>query len=172
MSSGFPPSSPNSFGDFPNPYQSPSAFSSVGGAPGQGREAAKERVKIPAIILMVLAPFAMILFVVDGAGRVIGMQNPELVPAFGDPNAPGVKEGMMVGNTIGMVVDVLGLILQFVVIVGAYHMMTLKNRTLAFVANLISCVPCLTACCVLGIPIGIWGLVVMNDSAVKQYFES
>ena len=55
-----PPHDPN---DYPNPYQSPSPFGSQQ-VPPQGREAALERVKWPAVLLMILAPLGIILFAV------------------------------------------------------------------------------------------------------------
>jgi len=169
MSSGFPPSQPNQFGDMSNPYQSPMGGAGHGGLPGHGREAALERVKWPAMILMGLAPLGILFALVDGVFRIFNAQNFEML---GPNPGPGVKEGFLVGQYGGMAVDLLALGLQAFVIYGAYNMLTLKSRSLAYTANIISLIPCLSACCVLGIPFGIWGLVVMNDSAVKQHFES
>jgi hypothetical protein len=176
MSSGFPPSGSYPSGSSPfgehNPYQSPNMLSGGGGFPGAGREAAMARVKLPAIFLMILAPLGMALFAVDGYFRVMNLQSGEIIAPLGDKDAPGVKEGYYAGQYGGLAVDFLGFFLQILVIFGAYHMMSLQNRTLAFSASVISCIPCLTACCVLGIPFGIWALVVINDSAVKQHFRS
>jgi len=136
-----------------------------------GREAALQKVKVPAIIMMSLAPLWMIYFVFDIVVRIYNLQSGAML-GIADPNAPGVKEGFMIGMYGTMVVDVLGLVLQAVVILGAYNLLMLKNRSLAYAANVISCIPCISACCVIGIPIGIWGLVTMNDAAVKPHFES
>jgi hypothetical protein len=32
-------------------------------------------------------------------------------------------------------------------------------------------IPCLSPCCILGIPIGIWGLIVLMDPNVKAAFR-
>lgn len=166
MSSGFPPQGSGSFGEF-NPYQSPNPQPGLSGQ-ASGREAAIARLKAPAIILMVLGPLGMLLFAADGFFRVLNLQNNQAPVNGFDLDAPGVYFGVIAG----LIVDCVGFVLQAVVILGAYHMLTLKNRALAFSAGVISCIPCLTACCVLGIPFGIWALVIINDSAVKQHFES
>jgi hypothetical protein len=171
MSSNNPPSGAGQFGDF-NPYQSPNPSPGLtGGNGGSGREEALARVKLPAIILMVLAPISMFIFAFDGVFRVMNIMN-GFVPPGMDLNAPGVQFGFTAGQYGFLVVEILGFFLQVVVILGAYHMLTLKNRMLAKSANIISCVPCVTACCVFGIPFGIWGLVIVSDSAVSPYFES
>lgn len=172
MSSSFPPGGSNQFGDV-NPYQSPTPQPGWGNAgAGGGREQALARVKVPAIMLMILAPLGILLFAVDGGFRLLNIIN-DNVPMNGlDMNAPGVKTGFYIGQYGTLVVEVLGFFLQIVVLVGAYHMMTLKNRTMAMAANIISCVPCISACCVLGMPFGIWGQVLINDPAIKPFFES
>jgi hypothetical protein len=37
---------------------------------------------------------------------------------------------------------------------------------------ILACIPCLSPCCFLGIPFGIWALVVLNDTAVKDWFHA
>lgn len=171
MSSNFSAGGSNQFGDF-NPYQSPQAAPAAGQSAGGGREAALAKVRVPAIILMVLAPLGILLCALDGGVRAMNIVN-DTVPMQGmNMDAPGVKAGYYVGMYGMLVAEVLGFLLQFVVIFGAYHMLMLKSRMLAMAANVISVIPCITACCVLGIPFGIWGLVVINDSAVKPFFES
>ena len=171
MSSNFPPHAGGQFGEF-NPYQSPNPSPGLSGASGgSGREAALARVKAPAIILMVLAPITMLVFAFDGVFRVMNIMN-GFVPPGMDLDAPGVRFGFTAGQYGFLIVEILGFFLQIVVMLGAYHMLTLKNRMLAKSANIISCIPCVAGCCVLGIPFGIWGLTIVNDSAVSPYFES
>ncbi len=40
------------------------------------------------------------------------------------------------------------------------------------VANVLVMVPCITSCCcVLGLPIGVWGLITLFDAEVKRSFQ-
>ena len=169
MSNSFPPNNP--FGDPPNnPYASPQ-FTGTAVPPGMmPPHIAEAKVKLPAIFLMCVAPLGIIFLIFDFVGRIV---NNGQVPNFGaDPNAPGFKEGAIIGNYIGMFFDFAVLIMQVVVIVGAYNMLNLRNRMLAMSAAIISVIPCVSACCVLGVPFGIWALIVMNDPGVKANFRS
>ena len=63
------------------------------------------------------------------------------------------------------------LALQVVIIVGAYNLQHLQKYSLAMTAAIISCIPCCSPCVVLGIPFGIWALVLLNDSSIKRHFQ-
>lgn len=66
---------------------------------------------------------------------------------------------------------ILGFALAVGIVYGGYQMYQLRNRTWAIVAGCISVVPCFSACCCLGIPLGVWALVVLARPEVKQAFE-
>ena len=63
----------------------------------------------------------------------------------------------------------LGLLMGVLVIVGAVKMKNLKSYGLAMTAAIIAIIPC-SPCCLLGLPFGIWALVVLNDENVKAAF--
>ena len=50
-------------------------------------------------------------------------------------------------------------------------MLKVKSYNMALVASVISVIPCFSACCIVGIPFGIWALVVLNDASVKAAFR-
>jgi predicted Zn finger-like uncharacterized protein len=54
---------------------------------------------------------------------------------------------------------------------GSFAMMRLKARPFAVTAMVLQIVPCLGACCLLTLPLGIWGLIVLNNPDVKDAFE-
>ncbi len=145
---------------FDSPYQSPLTPNPQPSAGPIGK------LKGPAIALLICAPFGIILMIVDLVGRVMNINN-DTVPVFGN-NA----QAALAGVYIGMVVDVLAMICQIVVIVGAVSMLKGQSYASAMAASVISVIPCLSACCVLGIPFGIWALVVLNDPGVKTAFRS
>jgi hypothetical protein len=49
-------------------------------------------------------------------------------------------------------------------------MQSLRSYGFAFAAAILAMIPCLTPCCVLGLPFGIWALVVLNKPEVKSQF--
>ncbi|MEZ6138334.1 MAG: hypothetical protein R3C53_25910 [Pirellulaceae bacterium] len=165
-----------SFGDNPNQYSGPNPyavpsgdqFSPTGGPPGG---AAASKVKGPAIALLILCPIGILFLCLDIAGRIYGIVTGE-VGFLGENAQAAQMQGAVIGNYVGLVFDFLAIIGQAYVGFGAYKMLKLENRQAAYSACVLSVIPCMSACCLLGIPFGIWGIVVMNDPAVKQAFRS
>jgi len=148
--------------NFENPYQSPSQF---GSSP---RPDLSGKVKPPAIALLVVAPLGIVFALFDLVIRLINLSSGNVPVIF---DQPGAQEGAMVGAWIGAGGDVIAIICQIVVIIGALNMMKMQNYGLALTACVLSVIPCLSACCVLGMPFGIWGLIVLNDPNVKSAFR-
>jgi hypothetical protein len=67
-----------------------------------------------------------------------------------------------IGNLLGSVLSML----------GGSLMCARKARGFAILASIITAIPCLTsACCLLGLPIGIWALIVLFQPDVKAAFR-
>jgi hypothetical protein len=58
------------------------------------------------------------------------------------------------------------------VLSGAIRMRQLRGYKRAKAACIVAVIPCLSPCYLIGIPFGIWGLVALNDPAVRDGFES
>ncbi len=50
-------------------------------------------------------------------------------------------------------------------------MKKLESYGLAMAASIIAMIPCLSPCCLIGLPIGIWALVVLSKPEVKSAFH-
>jgi hypothetical protein len=92
-------------------------------------------------------------------GFHIANQGPEMAP-------------LMVSTGLNLFFGSIGVVVSIVVIVGAMKMKKLENYSLAMVTAVISTIPCLSPCCVLGLPFGIWAMVVLNENSVKAAFRS
>jgi hypothetical protein len=77
---------------------------------------------------------------------------------------------LMFQGVFGLVQGLIGLAVGAFVIYGSQQMMKLQSYSLATAACIVSMVPCISPCCITGIPLGIWGLVVLNDPLVKSAF--
>jgi hypothetical protein len=55
------------------------------------------------------------------------------------------------------------------VLFGAIKMLRLQSHGLAMAASIVAMLPC-QCCCLLGLPFGIWALVVLNKPEVKSQF--
>ena len=77
----------------------------------------------------------------------------------------------MFSGALGVAAGVLGIAVGVVILVGALKMKKLENYGFAMAASIIAMIPCFSPCCLLGLPIGIWALVVLSKPEVKSAFH-
>jgi hypothetical protein len=155
------------------------------------KAAARSEVAAPAIILMVIGGIAFLLqslnlvLILTGNGQVLlpgqllGQPNQQGPAPFGNnppPGAfqnpgpanqapqlpPGFKAGMYVGATVAVLWALL-------VLIGGLMMHNLKSLAWARTGSIAAMVPC-SICCIGGLPVGIWALVVLARPDVKRGF--
>jgi predicted Zn finger-like uncharacterized protein len=85
-------------------------------------------------------------------------------------NQPGYQAGFACGLVGVIGGSLLGILLCFITLAGAIKMKRLQNHGLATTACILAMIPC-NCCFLLGLPFGIWGLVVLNKPAVKEAFS-
>lgn len=171
MSSNFPP---NPYGDqfspqqppF-NPYGSPQ-FGGQGFLPHELVRAVKGKVLPPAIILLIISCIGLALTIFNVAWAIFA--DPK---AMIDPNAPQWLQEMQreSNSTATLVFQSLFLIVNPVIIFGAIQMMRIKMRPFAFVASIVAMLNLGTFCCIVGLPVGIWSLIILCQPDVARAFE-
>jgi hypothetical protein len=72
---------------------------------------------------------------------------------------------------IGIAGNLVSLVINALILVGALRMMSLRNYGLCMVAAVLAVIPCTAPCCCLGIAAGIWALVILTRPEVKQAFS-
>ena len=72
---------------------------------------------------------------------------------------------------VGITIKVIGLAISALILFGAIGMQKLTGHGLALTAAIVAMIPCFSPCCVLGLPFGIWALVVLNRPEVKSQFK-
>lgn len=125
-----------------------------------------EKVKLPAIFLMVIAGLSILGNILSLVLNLAGVGMGGFAPGGSEQD----RIIRMFSGGMGMVFALLGLLVNSVVIFGAMKMKALTGYTLAMTAAILAIVPC--SCCCLNIPFGIWSLVVLLDSNVKAAFRS
>jgi hypothetical protein len=65
----------------------------------------------------------------------------------------------------------LGIVTSIVVLFGAIKMKNLQNYGLSMTAAILAVVPCVSPCCMIGLPIGIWALIALSKPEVKSAFH-
>ena len=77
----------------------------------------------------------------------------------------------MFSGTVGVISNIIAFLLSGLIFLGAMKMKKLENYGLAITASIVAMIPCLSPCCLLGLPIGIWALVVLSKPEVKSAFH-
>ena len=74
-------------------------------------------------------------------------------------------------GVFGMGMAIVGLVLSAFVIYAALKMKELNQWSICVAASIIAIIPCLSPCCLVGLPIGIWCLVVLMRPEVRSAFK-
>jgi hypothetical protein len=134
------------------------------------RGPALDAVKLPAIFLMIAAALS----VLGGLFGFLtpGMSEEQLSRIIEEPSAPEWLKNFAESGAGGMgyAPNILALVVGAVVLFGALKMLRLQNYGWAMAASILAVIPCLSPCCCLGIPFGIWSLVVLSKPEVKSAF--
>jgi hypothetical protein len=144
------------------PAFSPTPVATVGGGD------ALQRVQGPAIGLIVTAALGFLGCLAGIGLNVLGFT----AGAMEGRESQDVPQwATMLTGGFGIVQSILGMVLSVVIIMGALKMKKLENYTFAIIATIIAMVPCISPCCIVGLPVGIWALVVLNKPEVKGAFS-
>ena len=138
------------------------------GASPAGANAA-EALNIPSVLLLVSGGLGVIM----GLGSLVGAggSSAALAKLANDPNtAQFAKFAQTLAGPVNIVLTLLGVALSAFVIFGALKMRSLQGHGLALGAAIVSLIPC-TGCCCLGMPVGVWALVVLLKPEVKSQFQ-
>src|SRR5688572_3326597 len=119
------------------------------------------RVGAPAIGLIVTGAlsvvftvFGLLFIALGGASAINDPQARDALPGF----------GVMLGASV------VQLVLGGLIIYAGVQMRKVQSWGLAVAGSIVAMLPCLP-CCLLGLPIGIWALIVLFDSDVKRAFN-
>ena len=134
-----------------------------------GREAALQAINGPAIALIVTAILGLILVGLGLIMNCLSLAGIQLThnPAL-DPQTERIINSF--GGGIGIVMNIVGAIMGVIILRGASKMRRLENHSFAMAAGVCAMIPCISPCCLLGLPFGIWALVVLNKPEVKSQF--
>jgi len=151
----------------PAPMGAPAPMAAA--APTGSREAAFSAVKGPAIALIITSAIAMGLYLIRGlmllfvGGAMLQQNLPPDIP-------PAVRSMLQMRGPAAALVCLMIVAINALILFGAIKMSRLQNHTLAIIACIVAMLPC-GCCCVLGLPFGIWGLIVLNKPEVKSHFQ-
>jgi len=125
----------------------------------------------PAIGLLVTAGIGIAFQILGLLMNLLGMG----MAGMGDMSELEGMEGAewmapLMSGTIGIISAFIGIAIAILIIFGALQMKKMRSWGLALTASIVAMIPCLSPCCLLGLPIGIWALVVLLKPEVKAAF--
>jgi hypothetical protein len=133
-----------------NPYQSPAAY--------QAKTITGNPLMIPSIILLVLASMMLALILFSIPGLIFQTRGIDTtIPAL---------QGKLVGSLAGFWVVMMGAIIW-----GSVAMLRLRGYRNAMVAAVLAVIPVCSPCFVLGVPFGIWAIIVLMRVEVRAMFQ-
>ncbi len=116
----------------------------------------------PAISLMVVAGVSFVVLMVACPINLVSIINKPAIPGKG-----GERVGNFIGAGVCMPLFMIG---NIVTAVGGYMMYSKRNYAMAMTAAILAIIPCFSPCYLLGIPFGIWAVIVLLDPEVKEAF--
>ncbi len=145
----------------------------VGGTGGETE--ARSRVNGPAIGLLVTGIISLVMSVgslIMHLTVVLGFRTASPLPEAPSPELQQIFTMLNALNgPLGLVSDMFSLTMGVLITLGAMKMKNLQNYTFAYTISILAMIPCLSPCCLLGLPFGIWALVVLNKPEIKSQFN-
>ncbi len=144
----------------------PSPAPLASGMPGMIAPAAYA-VSGPAIGLICVAVIGFLLQAANLLLRILGL---------GLMAANSQQTGMpawatLLSGSLGMILSGVGILTSVIIFFGALKMKKLESFGFAMAASIIAMIPCISPCCFIGLPIGIWALVILAKPEVKSAFH-
>ena len=152
LGSAMPTGGPTADSPMNNPYASPQYAKPTTTRIG----AAKSKVMGPSISLIVIAGLSTLLYTGSAVLQLVTGKLANEDFAF------------QLGSTISAFLIPL---MHLIVLVGAISMLRLKSYGSAMTGAVLSVIPICSPLCIVGIPFGIWALVVLNSEEVKRAFR-
>ena len=147
-----------------NPYSSPQQR----GVPKSSRPQKPSAVVMaPAIALIVVATLGLG-FSLFNIFAALTWDAPPI-----DPNAPPFVQ-QMEANQVGPVAAAIQscfAFLNIVIMLGAIQMLRFKMWGVSLTVSILAMLNFGTCCCILGLPVGIWSIVVLSQPHVKKAFD-
>lgn len=119
------------------------------------------RVSAPAIGLMAagglsaaVTLFAMLMFAIGGTAVIADPEARDALPGIG----------------VLLAFCAVKLVLDLLTVYAGWQMRQLRSWGICLAGSIVAMLPC-SACCILGLPMGIWALIVLIDNEVKQAFN-
>ena len=128
----------------------------------------RRKLQLPATGLIVVGVLNAMSGVLLILGRIASLVN--------SPQREITNEARRLGYLTAIIliplVSLISILAAPVIIYGGIQMLKTRRYSIALLAATLALIPLSSICCIPGIPIGIWALIVLRDSEVRACFES
>lgn len=128
------------------------------------------KVQPPAIAMMVVGGIGILFALWGLLSHLLGFGAASM-PNFGGENEQFGRMMALMSGTIGLVFNVIGLGTNAFAVWAGLQMKSLKGWQMCMAASIVLMIPCFT-CYLIGIPVGIWALVILMKPEVKAAFTA
>ena len=80
--------------------------------------------------------------------------------------------GYETANIFFPLVSLISLAAAPIIIFGGVQMLRARSYPLALMAAILALIPLSSVCCISGIPLGLWALIVLRQPEVKSFFQN
>src|SRR5262249_15748659 len=129
----------------------------------------RSKLTFPGILLIIVAIaniLSSLFWILGFLSKYLGQGNQDIL------ESGAYMIGYYIGATVPVAIAITSLVVAPVIIFGAIRMLSAKSYNIAKMAAVLTLLPLTSFCCLLGLPIGIWALLVLNKPEVKGIFSS
>ncbi len=128
----------------------------------------RRRLQLPAIGLIVVGALNLLSALVLLLGRLVSVVKGR-EPVITDEDR---RLGYMFAIMFFPIVSLISIATSPIIIFGGIQMLRARRYSIALWAAILALIPLTSVCCIPGIPIGIWALIVLRHPEVRGGFES
>ncbi|MFM7101227.1 MAG: GYF domain-containing protein [Verrucomicrobiota bacterium] len=156
----------------PPTLTSPGVPGMTGGEFPADREAAVSQIQGPAIGLIILGAMGLVFSLLGLLSHFAGFDRAPALPSGLDERTQRlIQRWSEFGNQYGAVLNGVSLAFAVVILLAGLKLRRLEGYGLVLAGAILAILPCTNACCCLGLPVGIWVLVAINQPGVKPHFR-
>ena len=153
-----------------NPFEPPKSESSSHEherSTSKGEYSIEGQLTTAAICLLIASAVSLLVLVLGVVSNALWLNHDAIWSEVDVEIAESQKAGLFTAIGLSVVLGTLNL----VTIVGSINMLQRMNYRFCVAASLIACLPCCASCYILGMPFGIWALVVLQKEEIKTLFR-
>ncbi|MBD3414308.1 MAG: hypothetical protein GF421_07760 [Candidatus Aminicenantes bacterium] len=132
----------------------------------------KNQVSAPAIGLLITGIVGAVSSLGTLISLVIGISFLSIPSIYSElPDDIPIDMEHLFQGTFAIGSSFVGILVAALIIFASLKMKELEQWGLALMASILAMIPCISPCCIIGLPIGIWCLVVLTKPEIKNAFS-